>query len=307
MTAPTDTDLLGRILTAQTFAFALVSRPESGVPGMLDVLVGDVSEVETLSDIPLAADAEGWDVLAVVPYRQLAERGFDAPDDGAPLLVMTVGSQDQVPVAAALARLPELTDRPGRRALRSRRRRLCGLGPANRRRRDRQGRGRQLCHQALLLGRHQRLHAAGRASFFRRLLQREQRAYWTFLIHAGTDPGRRDPERHVALRDGTAVMNPISGTYRYPSSGPTLSRRAGLPRRRQGDRRAVHGGRRGTEDDGPDLRRRRPGTRPVPEGDGALRTPSTSSRAAPRTRGRSCGRRCSRPRSRAARWRAPAG
>ena len=107
MTAPTDTDLLGRILTAQTFAFALVSRPESGVPGMLDVLVGDVSEVETLSDIPLAADAEGWDVLAVVPYRQLAERGFDAPDDGAPLLVMTVGSQDQVPVAAALARLPD--------------------------------------------------------------------------------------------------------------------------------------------------------------------------------------------------------
>lgn len=30
------------------------------------------------------------------------------------------------------------------------------------------------------------------------------------------------PERHISVRDGVAVMNPISGTYRYPSDGPTL-------------------------------------------------------------------------------------
>ena len=185
MTAPTDTDLLGRILTAQTFAFALVSRPESGVPGMLDVLVGDVSEVETLSDIPLAADAEGWDVLAVVPYRQLAERGFDAPDDGAPLLVMTVGSQDQVPVAAALARLPDLTDRPGRRALRSRRRRPWNL--VQRIVDDEIGKGEGanfVLKRSFLADISDWTPQAG-LSLFRRLLQREQRAYWTFIIHDG--------------------------------------------------------------------------------------------------------------------------
>ena len=202
MTAPTDTDLLGRILTAQTFAFALVSRPESGVTGMLDVLVGDVSEVETLSEIPLAADAEGWDVLAIVPYRQLAERGFDAPDDGAPLLVMTVESQDQVPVAAALARLPDsptvsvgghfdLDDDAYADLVQ----RIVG---------DEIGTGEGanfVIKRSFLLDIADWTPPAG-LSLFRRLLQREQRAYWTFIIH----DGKRSligatPERHISLRD----------------------------------------------------------------------------------------------------------
>ncbi|MEX3555891.1 MAG: anthranilate synthase family protein, partial [Burkholderia gladioli] len=30
------------------------------------------------------------------------------------------------------------------------------------------------------------------------------------------------PERHLTLHEGRATMNPISGTYRYPQSGPTI-------------------------------------------------------------------------------------
>ncbi|MFD6735851.1 chorismate-binding protein, partial [Micromonospora aurantiaca] len=61
-------------------------------------------------------------------------------------------------------------------------------------------------------------------AFFRRLLEREHGAYWTFIVHTGerTFVGAT-PERHVSLRAGKAVMNPISGTYRYPPSGPELS------------------------------------------------------------------------------------
>jgi phenazine biosynthesis protein phzE len=57
-----------------------------------------------------------------------------------------------------------------------------------------------------------------------RLLRGEPGAYWTFLIHTGerTFIGA-SPERHVSLDDGVAVMNPISGTYRYPDGGPTTS------------------------------------------------------------------------------------
>jgi phenazine biosynthesis protein phzE len=60
-------------------------------------------------------------------------------------------------------------------------------------------------------------------SFFRRLLTQERGAYWTFLIstRARTFVGAT-PERHVSLTAGKAVMNPISGTYRYPPSGPEL-------------------------------------------------------------------------------------
>ncbi|WP_054811745.1 anthranilate synthase family protein [Nocardia arizonensis] len=218
-----DRDLLGRILAAQTSAFALVSRPESGDPGMLDVLVGDVVEVESLSEIPLADDAEGWDVLAVVPYRQLAERGFDAPDDGTPLLVMTVDSQDRVPLADALNRLPHARTSPagghfdlGDDAYADLVRRIVvdEIGT---------GEGANFVIKRSFLADISEWTPQAALSFFRRLVQREQRAYWTFVIHDGqrTLIGAT-PERHVSLCDGTAVMNPISGTYRYPSSGPTL-------------------------------------------------------------------------------------
>jgi phenazine biosynthesis protein phzE len=60
-------------------------------------------------------------------------------------------------------------------------------------------------------------------SIFRRLLTGERGAYWTFLAHVG---GRTligaSPERHISLAGGVVTMNPISGTYRYPSSGPSL-------------------------------------------------------------------------------------
>nr|WP_279573942.1 anthranilate synthase family protein [Burkholderia sp. D-99] len=58
---------------------------------------------------------------------------------------------------------------------------------------------------------------------FRRLVEQEVGAHWTFIVHTGdrTFIGA-SPERHISLRGGVVTMNPISGTYRYPASGPTL-------------------------------------------------------------------------------------
>ncbi|MFE0422707.1 anthranilate synthase family protein, partial [Streptomyces sp. NPDC058953] len=60
-------------------------------------------------------------------------------------------------------------------------------------------------------------------ALFRRLLAGERGAYWTFVVHTG--PGGRtlvgaSPEVHVRMSGGTVVMNPISGTFRYPPGGP---------------------------------------------------------------------------------------
>jgi len=58
-------------------------------------------------------------------------------------------------------------------------------------------------------------------SLFARLLEQESGANWTFLIHTGSQTFiGASPERQITLADGRAVMNPISGTYRYPDSGP---------------------------------------------------------------------------------------
>ena len=96
-------------------------------------------------------------------------------------------------------------------------------------------------------------------------------------------------------------MNPISGTFRLPRDpqADVKAAAARLPRRREGDLRALHGRRRGAQDDVRHLPRGRPGARAVPQADDATSsTPSTSSPAAPTaTRARCCATRCTPPRS----------
>jgi phenazine biosynthesis protein phzE len=60
-------------------------------------------------------------------------------------------------------------------------------------------------------------------SVLRNLLTQERGAYWTFLVRTPelTLVGA-SPERHITLREGRVSMTPVSGTYRFPSSGPTL-------------------------------------------------------------------------------------
>ncbi|MER5769516.1 anthranilate synthase family protein [Streptomyces sp. NPDC001985] len=210
-------------------AFALLHRPEATGPGFLEVLLGEVSTPATLAELPLpdaSDDPDGGarhDVLAVVPYRQLSERGFTCVDDGCPLIAMSVTDQETVPLAAALESLPQLAVR-----LTDERFDVDDESYAEMVRtvvRDEIGQGEganfvlKRSFTAEITG--YSLHSA--LSFFRRLVERESGAYWTFILHTGdrTFVGAT-PERHISLRDGTAVMNPISGTYRYPASGPNL-------------------------------------------------------------------------------------
>src|SRR5262245_40090783 len=87
----------------------------------VELLTGPVQHVEHLSDIPLPdasspsplADARP-DVLAVVPYRQVRERGFACVDDGTPLTVLRVDRYVELPVEEVRAALagppPSLED-----------------------------------------------------------------------------------------------------------------------------------------------------------------------------------------------------
>ncbi|WP_030799512.1 anthranilate synthase family protein [Streptomyces sp. NRRL S-337] len=225
-------DLLGRVLASPPPAFALLHRPEATGRGLMEVIRGTASTVDTLAGIPLPdGPADGGrddaaarhEVLALIPYRQLAERGFDAPDDGAPLITLTVEEQDTVPVAEALARIPDvpITLSDGAfdvddDAYAATVRRIIAEEIGT-------GEGanfvikRSFVTEITDYGPHSAL------TFFRRLLEREAGAYWTFLVHTG---GRTfvgaSPERHISVHGGEAVMNPISGTYRYPPAGPTL-------------------------------------------------------------------------------------
>ncbi|WP_050372472.1 anthranilate synthase family protein [Streptomyces acidiscabies] len=218
------TDALQRVLEGNAGPFAVLFRPETAGPRSLDVLLGEVQLPSTLGEIPLSDDrGPGAEVLVLIPYRQVTERGFESHDDGAPLIAMSVTEQENLPLAEALARIPdagiELTGGHfdvGDEEYAEIVRRVVA---------DEIGTGeganfvikRSFTADITGYGVHSAL------TFFRRLVERETGAYWTFVVHTGerTFVGAT-PERHVSLHDGTAVMNPISGTYRYPESGPTL-------------------------------------------------------------------------------------
>ncbi|MDU0503810.1 phenazine-specific anthranilate synthase component I, partial [Pseudomonas aeruginosa] len=107
------TSLLQRLLERPA-PFALLYRPESNGPGLLDVIRGEALELHGLADLPLDEPGPGLprhdlprhDLLALIPYRQIAERGFEALDDGTPLLALKVLEQELLPLEQALALLP---------------------------------------------------------------------------------------------------------------------------------------------------------------------------------------------------------
>jgi phenazine biosynthesis protein phzE len=226
MTAPAD--LLARVLAPHPPAFALLHRPETGGPDTVDVLLGDISTPATLADLPLpehppTAAGPRHELLTLIPYRQIAERGFAAPDDGEPLIAMTVTDQAPLPLDEVLRRLPdtpiELTgghfDVDDDTYADTVRRVIADeIGT---------GEGANFVVKRSFVADITGYTPHSALSFFRRLLRGESGAYWTFVVHTGdrTFVGAT-PERHLSLIDGSAVMNPISGTYRYPPAGPAL-------------------------------------------------------------------------------------
>lgn len=213
--------LLDRVLASDgTLPFALLRR-EGGTE--VEVLVGDVVDADLLRDIPL----DGAPVLAVVPFRQARERGFTVHDDGAPLRCIVVRESERISVADAVAALPPEAvaaeplgfDIPDEEY----------AGIVRRVIEDEigQGAGANFVVMRRFEARTSAAPVATLASWFRALLTHEVGSYWTFAVHApasGTEAlslAGATPERHLTLRDGVARMNPISGTYRHPATGPT--------------------------------------------------------------------------------------
>jgi phenazine biosynthesis protein phzE len=209
-------DLLAAVLGDDPPPFAVLHRPHATGPGIAEVLTGDVVTVDRLAGLPLDAG----DLLAVVPFRQIRERGFDCVDDGAPLLALRVAARATIPVADLVARLPgdppgfvetgyDVPDAEYEASVRA------VLADEIAR-----GAGSNFVIHRALTGRVAAPPARAALAALRRLLLGERRAYWTFAVHT---PHRTfvgaTPERHVSVDAGVVRMNPISGTLRYPPGG----------------------------------------------------------------------------------------
>ncbi|MFE6666334.1 anthranilate synthase family protein [Streptomyces sp. NPDC057697] len=230
--SPTAAEIVGQLLDApETPAFALLRRtdPETGKPGPVELLLGRMTRADRISGIPLPGkDVTGPGTLALVPFRQIRERGLACHDDATPLQVLEAERVHRFGTEELLAALPDapvtlagagfdldddayaaVVDRVVREEI------ARGTGANFVIRRDFTGRLDGYGPQVAL-------------TLFRRLLTGESGAYWTFCVHTGAGEGAgagrtlvgASPEAHVRVRGDEAVLNPISGTYRYPATGP---------------------------------------------------------------------------------------
>jgi len=204
-------------------AWAIIRRStRAGDRDTVGLVGGRRRVVESLLDVPLEEgvpqDGHIADRLLAVPFRQVRERGFEAHDDGAPLVVVDVETELEFSVAEVIDAIDdtgvEFADRGGFETDDDEYAELVAsiihdeIG---------QGEGANL-----VVGRHYRATVADwgpdkALTVFRRLLERERGAYWTYVFFTGDRYLiGASPERHVSIHDGDVRMNPISGTFRIP-------------------------------------------------------------------------------------------
>lgn len=215
-------DHLSALLGEDAPPFALLRRRTPGRDhDTVEVLIGEVREVDRLDELPVGPLPS----LALVPFRQIRERGFDVRDDGTPLSVLVATEAYELPLAEVLAQLPrhavrvegggfDVPDEEYEEIVRRVVEDEIGRGE-----------GANFVIRRTFGGEIPGFGRADALALFRGLLAGERGAYWTFVVHTGDMEGGRtlvgaSPEAHVRMSGGTVVMNPISGTYRYPDEGP---------------------------------------------------------------------------------------
>ncbi|KAK1178554.1 anthranilate synthase family protein [Streptomyces sp. NBS 14/10] len=222
--------IVQRLLAADCPPFALLHRRTPGhAPDTVEVLLGPVTEVARLTDIPLPTGAPATrapvrDALALVPFRQIRERGFDVRDDGTPLAVLRPEETYELPLGEVLDALPAHQVRVEGGAFDVADDDYAAIVERVVEDEIGTGEGANFVIRRTFRGEIPGFDRADALALFRRLLAGERGAYWTYVVRLadGRTLVGASPEVHVRMSGGTVVMNPISGTYRYPRDGARL-------------------------------------------------------------------------------------
>ncbi|MBA2444825.1 MAG: phenazine-specific anthranilate synthase [Nocardioidaceae bacterium] len=221
--------LLDEILSRPAYALIRLQGADT-----VTLLGGTRVDHEWLSDIPLdeGTPPEGrrFDRLLCIPFAQIRERGFEVHDDAAPLSSLEIDIEHEVPLAELLRCLPdepiEIEGAHGFDIGDEEYAEITGRVIS-----DEIGNGEGA---NLVIGRNYRATIADwdnrkALTVFRRLLERERGAYWTFAVFTGDRYLiGASPERHISVHGGEVRMNPISGTFRAGAISDLAERRRQL-------------------------------------------------------------------------------
>lgn len=206
-----------QIISEHETSYALILR--QATPNYIDLLIFDASTAEDTTQI--ATDDEATK-LVLLPYRSIEERGFSAQDDKQPILTCTV-SQHYVTdrdefeslVAGPIGHVEnfefDISDAE-----------YADIASASIVEDIGSGLGSNFVLKRTLQGTLSDSSNASLLGLYKRLLQREAGAYWTFLVSLEDRVFLgASPERHVSLHDSIVAMTPISGTLRAEGRRPT--------------------------------------------------------------------------------------
>ncbi len=199
------------VLELQSNAFALLFRDSVG-SDVVELVTFDETQISSMGEAFLD-ETEAY--LLVLPYRLLGDKGFAVQDDHAALRVCRVLQRLQIPRADLMELLLEpahlmvdakfdLSDID-----------YADIAKAVVAEEIGTGHGSNFVIRRTLCGRVPEFSVRDALGYFKRLLQSEKGAYWTFLFSGGGQVlVGATPERHVSCRDGRLSMTPISGTLR---------------------------------------------------------------------------------------------
>ncbi|MGI8578861.1 MAG: chorismate-binding protein [Nocardioidaceae bacterium] len=212
-------------------AFALIRLPGADA---VTLLGGERHDHRLLSDVPLErerpAAGRRFDRLLCVPYAQIRERGFAVHDDGTVLASIEIERQSELSTAELLRALPsEAIETVGSEGFEPTDRQYAEV--VERVIRDEIGRG-EGANVVVARSYHATIADwdVGKAlTVFRRLLEQERGAYWTFLVFTGDRYLiGASPERHLDVHGTHVRMNPISGTFRVGAIDDPVARKRRL-------------------------------------------------------------------------------
>lgn len=220
--------LLTHILSSHPPAFALIYRPASTSGDRVDIFTGTIEHLQGLSELSRFHCAEAshgstHKVLTIIPYRQITERGFECIDDKQPLIALKIENTDTRTKHHILKTIPDTDftlsdehydvddDTYAKTALKIIKEEI-GMGA-----------GSNFVLKRSFMASIADFTVRKGLTLFRRLLQQEVGTYWTFIVYTGDRIFvGATPERHITMENNTVTMNPISGTHRYPASGPNV-------------------------------------------------------------------------------------
>ncbi|MDR0218139.1 MAG: chorismate-binding protein [Enterobacteriaceae bacterium] len=216
--------------------FACIYRPLSDDKNSFLCFEGEINYSHSISDLKLISleknpsfksDCAGemnalpkdlsTSQLIIIPFNQIAEKGFACHEDNEPVIIMNIETQTRYqisnlefinkkkPMNAANIHF-DITDECYKQIVED----VINDEIST-------GEGSNFVISRSLEGNIENFSLEGAISIFNKLLVNEHGSYWTWIVYTGERYFiGSSPEQHIMVEGSKVAMNPISGTLKYP-------------------------------------------------------------------------------------------